>query len=350
MNDIQGFYIFIAAFSISQILLSLAKILSNKPPGNSEILFSLILFCIGVYLTQPLVLREDITNPRFIDLLWTHLPTAIPGLFLLCCAAIFHDGFQFKIYHYLPLALTFFPPLTHDLFSLEGNLLHVILITLPQGLELLLLAGGIGIVAMSWKNDLLEQRRLFRFVIMVFTGGFIFTVIFAQQLTSISDQEIDLLHYPVAALFLVVLNLFLLNINNERILFRLPLIAIEEQQELSQGHNIDNPEFQKLMELIEVKKIYRQESLTITRLASTLGLPEYKTRKLINETLGYRNFNEFLNHYRIQEAGELLLQSKHSITRIAADLGYNALSAFNRAFKEIHRQTPSEFRKKAKIS
>ena len=348
MNEIQNFYIFIAAFSLSQILLSLAKILSKKSLASSEILFSLMLLCIGVYLTQTLVLNNQIQNPRIIDLIWQHLPTAIPGLFLFSCAAIFYDGFQFKSYHLVPFVLTLIPPLAFDLFSLNGSFLFALLISLPQALELVLVAGGLWIVATSWKNDLLENRRLFRFVVMAFAGAFIFAIIVAQQLTSISDQQIDLIHYPIVALFLMVLNLFLLNINHELQLFQLAAAVIEEQPGPTPAAIIHHPEFQKLKDLMEVHRIYQDESLTISKLATRLDLPEYKTRKLINETLGYRNFNEFLNHYRIQEASQRLLDSKQSITHIANDLGYNALSAFNRAFKEIHQQTPSEFRKNAK--
>jgi AraC-like DNA-binding protein len=59
-------------------------------------------------------------------------------------------------------------------------------------------------------------------------------------------------------------------------------------------HRLDN--------LMTAERIYRQEGLSIGGLAVRLGLPEYRLRQLINEGLGYRNFNAFLNHYRIDEA------------------------------------------------
>ena len=59
---------------------------------------------------------------------------------------------------------------------------------------------------------------------------------------------------------------------------------------------------------METEHGYRQEGLTIGRLAEQLGTQEYRLRRLINRRLGYRNFNEYLNDYRIREARALLVR------------------------------------------
>jgi AraC-like DNA-binding protein len=56
------------------------------------------------------------------------------------------------------------------------------------------------------------------------------------------------------------------------------------------------------MRLMADERIYRHEGLTIGSLATKLSMPEYKLRRLINQELGYRNFNVFLNNHRIEEA------------------------------------------------
>jgi len=56
------------------------------------------------------------------------------------------------------------------------------------------------------------------------------------------------------------------------------------------------------MRLMSDDRIYRQEGMTIGTLATKLTVPEYKLRRLINQRLGYRNFNVFLNNHRIEEA------------------------------------------------
>ena len=73
-------------------------------------------------------------------------------------------------------------------------------------------------------------------------------------------------------------------------------------------------------------------------------------RQLINSQLGFRNFGAFLNHFRVREARKLLAdpaQKQLGIAEIAYRFGYSSLGPFNRAFKEIVGQTPTEFRKAA---
>jgi AraC-like DNA-binding protein len=94
--------------------------------------------------------------------------------------------------------------------------------------------------------------------------------------------------------------------------------------------------------------IYRQEGLTIGVLALKLGLPEYKLRQLINQGLGYRNFNTYLNHYRIEEAKAALAdaaQAEVPVLTIAMDAGFQSLNPFNRAFKAATGLTPTEYRR-----
>ena len=66
---------------------------------------------------------------------------------------------------------------------------------------------------------------------------------------------------------------------------------------------------------------------------------------MINQKLGYRNFNDYINQLRIAEAGaRLIAEPDTPILNIALDVGYRTLSSFNRAFKEILEQTPTAYR------
>ncbi len=57
-----------------------------------------------------------------------------------------------------------------------------------------------------------------------------------------------------------------------------------------------------LMRLMADERIYRHDNVSIGSLATKLSIPEYRLRRLINQKLGYRNFNVFLNNHRIEEA------------------------------------------------
>jgi AraC-like DNA-binding protein len=96
------------------------------------------------------------------------------------------------------------------------------------------------------------------------------------------------------------------------------------------------------------ERIYRRENLTIGTLATKLSVPEYRLRRLINQRLGYRNFNTFLNNHRIEEAKAALAdptQAEVPVITIALDAGFQSLGPFNRAFKATTGVTPSEYRR-----
>ncbi|UPK02935.1 AraC family transcriptional regulator [Bradyrhizobium sp. 170] len=102
--------------------------------------------------------------------------------------------------------------------------------------------------------------------------------------------------------------------------------------------------------VMTMERVYRQEGLTIGLLAVKLGLPEHRLRTLINEGLGHRNFNAFLNRYRIDEAKAALGdpdQMDVPVLTIALDAGFQSITPFNRAFKADTGQTPTEFRRSA---
>jgi len=106
----------------------------------------------------------------------------------------------------------------------------------------------------------------------------------------------------------------------------------------------------RLEHLMTTERTYRQEGLTIGLLAARLGMPEYRLRTLINDGLGHRNFNAFLNRYRVDEAKAALAdlsQAEVPVLTIALDAGFQSLAPFNRAFKADTGVTPTEFRRRA---
>ena len=84
--------------------------------------------------------------------------------------------------------------------------------------------------------------------------------------------------------------------------------------------------------------------------AARLNLPEYRLREVINEGLGYRNFNAFLNRHRIDEARAALSdpgQRDVPVLTIAMDAGFQSIGPFNRTFKAATGMTPTDFRRDA---
>ena len=95
------------------------------------------------------------------------------------------------------------------------------------------------------------------------------------------------------------------------------------------------------------ERLYRQDGLTITAVAARLGVPEYRLRRAINQGLGARNFNAYLNGFRLTEARDALRDPQQRdvpILTIALDAGFGSLAPFNRAFRDAEDCTPSEYR------
>ena len=103
----------------------------------------------------------------------------------------------------------------------------------------------------------------------------------------------------------------------------------------------------KLNEVMESEKLYRDDSLTLSKLSRRLGIPEKHLSQVINKRTD-QNFNDFINTFRIQEVKEKLSNPKYdhlTITSLAFDSGFNSKSSFYTAFKKITWTTPGEYRK-----
>jgi AraC-like DNA-binding protein len=97
-------------------------------------------------------------------------------------------------------------------------------------------------------------------------------------------------------------------------------------------------------------RAYRREGLSRSDLAETTKISEARLRELINQRLGFRNFNDFLHHHRLREATERLSREDLPILTIALECGYGSIGPFNRAFKQRLGVTPTEFRAGARLA
>ena len=115
----------------------------------------------------------------------------------------------------------------------------------------------------------------------------------------------------------------------------------------AQATQVDADLLRDLEVAMTADRLWRQEGLTLAKLASQLKSPEYKLRLLINGRLGHRNFAEFINGFRV-EAAKALLTDNHprmNIAQVAYEVGFSSLAPFNRAFKDITGVTPTQWRK-----
>ncbi|GAA4439061.1 hypothetical protein GCM10023188_35060 [Pontibacter saemangeumensis] len=108
---------------------------------------------------------------------------------------------------------------------------------------------------------------------------------------------------------------------------------------------------QQLLGYMQEQKPYLQNELTIQELAAAVAIPKHHLSRILNERLG-KNFYDFVNDYRVEEAKRLLLDpafSHYSTLGIALEAGFNSKPTFNAVFKKQTGLTPTAFVSQAKI-
>ncbi|MBX7171436.1 MAG: AraC family transcriptional regulator [Pyrinomonadaceae bacterium] len=98
----------------------------------------------------------------------------------------------------------------------------------------------------------------------------------------------------------------------------------------------------KLQSLMTDRKIYLEPNLTLNDLSKQLGVNSSVLSYAINNGFG-KNFNDFVNEFRISEVKEKLKSSDDSLLNVAFDCGFNSKATFNRAFKKFTGVSPKEF-------
>ncbi|WP_299218276.1 AraC family transcriptional regulator [uncultured Aquimarina sp.] len=101
----------------------------------------------------------------------------------------------------------------------------------------------------------------------------------------------------------------------------------------------------KLEKLMVSKKLYKNPTLTLSDVAVQMNTHPKAISNLINQ--GFQmNFNDFVNHYRIEAVIENMKsgeQNTKTLLGIALECGFNSKATFNRAFKKNTTLSPKEF-------
>lgn len=86
-------------------------------------------------------------------------------------------------------------------------------------------------------------------------------------------------------------------------------------------------------------------NLTIAMVAENFKLSESRMRAVFRDSSGV-SLGKYILNYKIHTALSLLVNTKFTVSEIAAQAGFTSLQAFSRAFKGKNGVAPSSFRKK----
>ena len=303
--------------------------------------------------------------------LWAGVPfvVSVPISFYVLAKSLFTEDYQVARYS-LPLyglcvAFCTYAFIVHPTPSLAWDSYFM----LSRALLIIFLGLGFWECIKDWRDDLLNARRGLRSILISSFG----LILFVHFITDIGAGFVDPFVMTATALgFSITLGivcLYLFYLPKESLN---PLLSQADEQADAETQNEEKeqvlyePETKtqehrnksierdlaRLQQLMEDEQLYRQHGLTISELAKHIGMREHQLRKLINENLGYRNFNEYLGKYRLTEVENKLndrTQDLIPILTLALDAGYKSINPFNRAFKARYHMTPSEFRGRSKI-
>jgi AraC-like DNA-binding protein len=272
-------------------------------------------------------------------------------VFWLFTRALFDDDFRLRWWHGLIWALVTAFSFAGCVWIAPGG--HVrFSVTVVNLIVLGFIALAVGQTIASWPADLVERRRRVRVFIVcaaALYGGLNALLQIAVAGSDVGDAA-NTINAGVLACVVAAIAYAMMRVDGADLF---PANAgVTPAVILSHPTATDEAADQKLidalMRLMADERIYRQENITIGVLAGRLKIPEYRLRRLINQRLGYRNFNVFLNNHRIEEAKAALAdptQAEVPVITIAMDAGFQSLGPFNRAFKADTGVTPTEFRR-----
>ncbi len=125
------------------------------------------------------------------------------------------------------------------------------------------------------------------------------------------------------------------------------IIPVPEKLSLLDSETADNYT-EKLTRFITEEEPFLEPNLSLRSLAEQLEIHPNKLSWLLNERIG-KNFNEFINHYRIEYFKQLALNPENShisLLGLAYESGFNSKTVFNTYFKKDMGMTPKEYLKK----
>ena len=271
-------------------------------------------------------------------------------VFWLFARAMFDDDFEVRGWHAVAWAAVVALSLVDCLVlvparSLDPRIFAVVI----SAITLAFVALALGQTVASWSTDLVEERRRLRVFVVVATAVYAGGNAVLQLVAPVSGAPDTLAtaNAVILAGIVIAIAVSLTRVSGATI-FALAAEPAAAAAAANEQGAADRKLLDALIGLMSYERIYRHEGITIGTLATKLSVPEYKLRRLINQQLGYRNFNVFLNNHRIEEAKAALAdpsQAEVPVITIAMDAGFQSLGPFNRAFKATTGVTPSEYRR-----
>lgn len=109
----------------------------------------------------------------------------------------------------------------------------------------------------------------------------------------------------------------------------------------------NSEQYEAIVSFFNTTKIYKNKEISLYMVSDLMQMSYREVSRLINRN-SKKNFNQFVNEFRIQEAKLLIEQARlnqFNLSGIAEEVGFNSRSTFFTTFKTIEGKTPTEYKK-----
>jgi AraC-like DNA-binding protein len=117
-------------------------------------------------------------------------------------------------------------------------------------------------------------------------------------------------------------------------------LSMLSNQVVVQHDNADPPVITRAKEYIHE---HQTEELSLGQVARAVNTSTFYFCKMFKKVTGI-NFTDYLSRVRIEKSKNLLLNPNLRVSEIAFEVGFQSLTHFNRVFKKILGQSPTEYR------
>jgi AraC-like DNA-binding protein/ligand-binding sensor protein len=117
-------------------------------------------------------------------------------------------------------------------------------------------------------------------------------------------------------------------------------LSMLSNQVVVQHENAEPPVITRAKEFIHE---HQTEELSLGQVAKAVNTSTFYFCKMFKKITGI-NFTDYLSRVRIEKAKNLLLNPNLRVSEIAFEVGFQSLTHFNRVFKKILGQSPTEYR------
>ncbi len=342
------------------VLMLAVGYLKTDPRAGSARVFAVMAVFIMFYLLNGMT-GEHISPQFQIDLSSVQIliqfgTNSICGLFMIYCFLVFQEQQKFPMVLGVAFALQVILDFLLNIINLSDAqaadaAVMQILSTSLDVLMLVFVGFAIYWTLKGWRADLVEDRRIFRWFIIGVQGALIFSVVFVENFlldggsTAYAGAQ-SIIVYSIAVLALIMV---LVSLRFDPVSLSSVIRKVTERTEEPGQDNNREFDVATFNDAFRDGELYKEAGLTIAMLAKKLNIPEYRLRAFIHKQLGFRNFNAMLHQYRIEDASNVLSDRENKnvpVLTIALSVGYQSITPFNNAFREIMGLTPSEYRKK----